>query len=119
MRKDGVAYSAITGSQVLQRSKPMAVVSTNQPPRNIRRDVQQADGVLDRHRTDGKALVFPVPHHRMQQSSENRVKGKPAVPAGLLTSKPTWSNTAGAFGHVGFFALRDAVAWEDRHGLGV
>jgi uncharacterized protein YbcI len=31
------------------------------------------------------------------------MKGNPAGPGGLLTSKPTWSNAFGVFGHVGFF----------------
>jgi hypothetical protein len=31
------------------------------------------------------------------------MKGSPAMPGGLLTSKPTWSKTLGEFDHVGFF----------------
>src|SRR5258707_4957906 len=31
------------------------------------------------------------------------MKGNPAGPGGLLTSKPTWSNAFWVFGHVGFF----------------
>jgi hypothetical protein len=33
------------------------------------------------------------------------MKGNPAMPGGLLTSKPTWSNAFWAFRHVGFFVL--------------
>ncbi len=31
------------------------------------------------------------------------MKSNPAVPGGLLMSKPTWSNTSGVFRHAGFF----------------
>src|SRR5438105_15818068 len=47
------------------------------------------------------------------------MKSNPAVPGGLLTSKPTWSNTPRVFRHVGFFSIavgRSQTTREESYG---